>query len=98
METVEELMAKVQEQQERVFEIQRAVEQLEITAFTANSEVTVKLRGNGRFTEVVVDPRAMRYDAETLGALVVEAVNSGLTKLAEATKKKFEPIMGETQA
>jgi len=98
METVEELMAKVQAQQDRVFEIQRSVERLEITGMSGtNGEVTVKLKGTGRFTEVSIDPRVLRYDADTVGALMVEAINDGLAKLAAATKRKFEPIMSEPQ-
>ncbi|MGH3655984.1 MAG: YbaB/EbfC family nucleoid-associated protein, partial [Micromonosporaceae bacterium] len=80
-------------------ELQRSLETMVITAYAADGDVTVKLTGAGRFTEVTLDPRVMRqYDAQTLGDLVLEAVNNGLRKLGEASQQKFAPIIAEGQA
>jgi DNA-binding YbaB/EbfC family protein len=97
METVEELMAKVQEHQDRVFEIQRSIERLEVTGVAGNGDVVVKLRGTGQLTDVTIDDRMLRQGAEAIGMLVVQAVNDGLKKLAETTRRRFEPLSAELQ-
>lgn len=96
---IEDLLAKVQEQQRRIEDIQRSVNAMSITGYAGNGEVTAKLTGGGRFTEISFDQQTMRrYDAETLGALVLEAVNDGLRRLAEASRSKFAPVIAEARA
>jgi DNA-binding YbaB/EbfC family protein len=96
VDTIDDLLAQAQAQQERVMEAQRSLERMDITGEAGNGEVTVRLKGSGRFTEIAVDPGAhRRYDADSLGALVLEAVNDGLRNLGEASRRKFEPLMAE---
>jgi DNA-binding YbaB/EbfC family protein len=99
---IDRLMDQVYEQQRRVMDVQAAVERTEVRGWSRNNEVEVKVRGNGEFTEVSIDPRTMsRYDAETLGQLVLEAVNDGLRKVGEMSAAKFAPIIataGSTDA
>lgn len=91
---VEGLLEQVRKQQEEVARIQRGIEAMEVKGASRNNEVSVKLRGAGRFTEIAIDPQAhRRYDAHELGEIVLEAVNDGLTKLALATKARFAPII-----
>jgi DNA-binding protein YbaB len=98
MQTVEELMAQVQAQQRRIEDIQRSVERMEIIGYSRNGEATATLTGVGQFTEISIDPRAMRrYDAESIGSLVLEAVNDGLSRLTEASRATFEPIIAESR-
>ncbi|GAB2952916.1 YbaB/EbfC family nucleoid-associated protein [Micromonospora polyrhachis] len=95
---IEELMAQVREQQQRIEDIQRSVETMEITGYAGNGDVTVKLKGDGRFTDVSIDPQVLRrYDAQTLGQLVLEAVNDGLAKLAAASEAKYAPLLAEAE-
>jgi len=95
---IEELLAQVREQQRRIEDIQRSVQSMVVTGYAGNGDVTAKLNGAGRFTEISIDPQvARRYDADTLGALVLEAVNDGLTRLAAASQAKFAPILAEAQ-
>ncbi|MFG3697338.1 YbaB/EbfC family nucleoid-associated protein [Micromonospora sp. NPDC047620] len=95
---IEDLLAQVREQQQRIEEIQRSVATMELTAYAGNGDVTVKLKGDGRFTEVTIDPQVLRrYDAQTLGQLVLEAVNDGLAKLAAANEARYAPLLGEAQ-
>ena len=94
---IDGLLEQVRQQQEDVARIQRSVEAMEVKGASRGNEVSVTLRGSGRFTEIAIDPEAQRrFDAENLGGLVLEAVNDGLTKLAEATRARFAPILGET--
>ncbi|GAA1021755.1 MULTISPECIES: YbaB/EbfC family nucleoid-associated protein [Amycolatopsis] len=91
---MDDLLAQVRKQTEEVQRIQRTVEAMEVKAASRQNEVTVTLRGDGRFTSVDIDQRAIReYDARTLSEIVLEAVNAGLQKLAEASSAKFAPVI-----
>lgn len=91
---MDELLAQVRKQTEEVQRIQRTVEAMEVKAASRQNEVTVTLRGDGRFTSVDIDQRAIReFDARTLSEIVLEAVNAGLQKLAEASSAKFAPVI-----
>ncbi|MGW7537272.1 YbaB/EbfC family nucleoid-associated protein [Amycolatopsis sp. NPDC054798] len=91
---MDELLAQVRKQTEEVQRIQRTVEAMEVEAASRQNEVTVTLRGDGRFTSIDIDQRAIReYDARTLSEIVLEAVNAGLQKLAEASSAKFAPVI-----
>jgi len=91
---VDRLLDQVRQQQEQVQRIQRGVEAMEIKGSSRGDEVTVTLRGTGRFTEVSIDQEAVRrYDARTLGEIVLEAVNDGLRKLGEASTARFAPVI-----
>jgi DNA-binding YbaB/EbfC family protein len=91
---MDELLAQVRKQTEEVQRIQRTVEAMEVKAHSRQNEVTVTLRGDGRFTSIDIDPRAIReYDARNLSEIVLEAVNAGLQKLAETSSAKFAPVI-----
>lgn len=88
------LLEKVRRQTDQVHRIQRSVEAMRITGTSRNGEVTVTVQGNGRFTEISIDPETIRrYDARDLGDIVLEAVNDGLHKLAEASSARFAPVI-----
>jgi DNA-binding YbaB/EbfC family protein len=94
MNDIEDLMARVQAQQEEVERIQRSVTQLTVEGYSRNNEVTVRLRGTGRFSEISIDPDAVRaLDAAALGDIVMEAVNDGLQRLGEASAARFAPVV-----
>ncbi|WP_328607649.1 YbaB/EbfC family nucleoid-associated protein [Amycolatopsis sp. NBC_00345] len=91
---MDELLAQVRRQTDEVQRIQRSVEAMEVKAASRQNEVTVVLRGDGRFTSIDIDPRAIReYDARNLSEIVLEAVNAGLQKLAETSSAKFAPVI-----
>jgi DNA-binding YbaB/EbfC family protein len=93
---IEDLLAGIDVQHERVMRIQRTVERMEITGYAGNGEVTVKLRGTAELTEVYLDPQLLRRsDPETVGQLVVQAVNDGMRRLNEVSRREFEPIIAE---
>src|SRR5690349_5788872 len=91
---IEELLAGIDAQHERVWQVRRAVERMEITGYAGDGEVTVKLRGTGQFTQIELDPRWLRRaDPEEVGHLVLRAVNDGIRRLGEASRREFEPII-----
>jgi DNA-binding YbaB/EbfC family protein len=88
------LLAQVRRQTEEVQRIQRSIEAMEVKGHSRGNEVTAVLRGDGRFSAIDIDPEAIRrYDARNLGEIVLEAVNNGLQKLAEASNAKFAPVI-----
>jgi DNA-binding protein YbaB len=91
---VADLLERVRRQTDQVRRIQRGVEAMLVTGTSRNGEVTVTVQGTGRFTEVSIDPETMRrYNARDLGDIVLEAVNDGLHKLAEASSARFAPVI-----
>ena len=91
---VQGLLHQVRLQQEQVQRIQRGVEAMEVKGYSRGNEVTVSLRGSGQFTAIDIDPESMRrYNARDLGDMVLEAVNDGLRKMAEATSARFAPVI-----
>jgi DNA-binding YbaB/EbfC family protein len=88
------LLEKVRQQTDQVQRIQRSVEAMRINGTSRNGEVTVTVQGNGRFTEISIDPETIRRNnARDLGDIVLEAVNDGLHKLAEASSARFAPVI-----
>jgi DNA-binding YbaB/EbfC family protein len=92
--TLEDLLDEVQANTERINEMQRDLESREITGYAGSGEVTVRLLGTGQFVDVYIDPDTYRrYDAETVGTLVLTAVNDGLARLQEASRTIFAPVL-----
>ncbi|MBP2471510.1 DNA-binding YbaB/EbfC family protein [Crossiella equi] len=91
---VDELLERVRRQQAEIERIQASVESMVVEGRSQRDEVTVSVQGTGRLTEVTIDPRVLRQgDARVLGELVVEAVNDGLRKVAEASASRFAPVI-----
>jgi nucleoid-associated protein EbfC len=96
--TLDELLQDVRAQTEHVTELRHQLQTREITGYAGNGEVTVRLLGTGQFVDVSIDPVAYRqYDAETVGTLVLTAVNDGLARLQEASRAIFAPVLDNTE-
>jgi DNA-binding protein YbaB len=85
---------EIERQQKRIEEIERTVMALEVTGRSRRGEVTAVMKGTGQFTRIRIDPNlAGRQTLEAISGLVLEAVNDGMRKLNEATRKRFEPLI-----
>lgn len=94
---MDDLLEQVRVSTERVEDLRRTMAARDITGYAGNGEVTVRLLGSGRFTEIVIDPDTIRrYGVEDVGALVLEAVNDGLRRLNEASQATFAPLIEDT--
>lgn len=88
------LMERVRAQQQEIERIQRGIEVMEVTGSSRGDEVRVTVRGNGQFTDVTIHPEAVaQYDVNELGEIVMEAVNDGLRRVAEACAARFQPVI-----
>jgi DNA-binding YbaB/EbfC family protein len=88
------LLEQVRRQQAEIERIQRGIETMEVTGGSRGNEVQVTMRGNGQVADVAIDPDALRdHDAQELGEIVMEAVNDGLRRVAEATSARFRPVI-----
>jgi DNA-binding protein YbaB len=95
---IDDLVANVQAEHERVAEMQRSLERLETIGRSRNNGVTARLRGT-QLIDIVIDPRvAARYDLKAIGAFVVEAVNDAFQRYAEASRRTFAPYIAEARA
>jgi DNA-binding protein YbaB len=91
---IADIMARIQEQQDAVERVQRAVETMRVDGYSRSNEVTATIQGSGRFTEISIDPDTIRrYDPYDLGAIVLEAVNDAMTRLSEATAVLYAPVL-----
>jgi DNA-binding protein YbaB len=88
------LLDRVRQQTDQVQRIQQGIEAMLVKGNSRNNEVTVTVQGTGRFTEITIDPETMRrFNARDLGDIVLEAVNDGLGKLAQASTARFAPVI-----
>ncbi|HEX3791512.1 MAG TPA: YbaB/EbfC family nucleoid-associated protein [Pseudonocardiaceae bacterium] len=88
------LLDRVRRQADQVQRIQQTVEAMQVTGSSPNNEVTVRLAGTGRFTEILIDPETLRRSGPSeLSDLVLAAVNDGLRKLDEASSARFAPVL-----
>ena len=91
---VNALMERIRDQQADIERLQRELEVLEVVGASRDDEVRVTVRGNGQVVAVDIDESALREnDAYELGQRVLEAVNDGLRRVAEAGSAKFQPMI-----
>jgi len=91
------LLEQAKAQAARIGEVQREVVASTSVGQAANGMITVKVRGNGKVTEVNIDPEAMRYyDAKTLGAAIVEAINDAILRSVMNARDKYTAVMPDT--
>jgi nucleoid-associated protein EbfC len=91
---IADIMERIQEQQDAVERVQRDVEIMRVDGYSRSNEVTATIQGTGRFTAIDIDPDTIRrYDPYDLGAIVLEAVNDAVTRLAEATSALYAPVL-----
>ena len=96
---VNALMERIRDQQADIERIQRELEVMEVVGASRDDEVRVTVRGNGQVVGVDIDDAALREnDAYELGQLVMEAVNDGLRRVAEAGSAKFKPMIDAAES
>jgi nucleoid-associated protein EbfC len=96
---VERLMADVRDQQRHIETVQKEIAATQIKGMAERGLVTVSMNGGGRFTDVTVEPDALRqFDAHLLGQVVLEAIHDGMRQLAALNRERFGPLMDDPEA
>ncbi|MGW1680372.1 YbaB/EbfC family nucleoid-associated protein [Saccharopolyspora sp. NPDC002376] len=92
-----ELVQRLQHQQAEIDRVRQDVDAALVSGCSRNDEVTATVRGNGRFTEIAIDPEILRrYDAHDIGEMVAEAANDALEQLARLAEQQLAPVLGST--
>lgn len=95
---VDDIVAQAERETERIAEVQRALERLEVTGHSRNNGVAAKMRGTGQLVAVTIDPRVLdRYDAKAIGTFVVEAVNDAGRRLGEESQARLAPYIARAR-
>lgn len=89
-----ELMRRLEDQQAEVERIRQDVDSKLVSGYSRGNEVTATVQGTGRFTEISIDPEALRrYDAHDIGTIVAEAANDALDRLAQLAAQRLSPVL-----
>jgi DNA-binding protein YbaB len=75
-------------------QIRAALEQLRVSASSADRSVTVEMAAGGAIVDLRLTQQAMSKTPDTLASTILEAIRLGLTQVAEQTAAKVEPLTG----
>ena len=89
------MMKQVQQMQSEMMEAQEKLKDEVVEASAGGGMVKVKMSGDLRLLEVVIDPQAIDpEDAELLQDMVLAAVNEGIRSAQELATSKLGGIAG----
>ncbi|WP_088289011.1 YbaB/EbfC family nucleoid-associated protein [Kineosporia sp. A_224] len=91
------MVQRAQVQAQQIQDVQREIGVATVTGQAGNGMVSVTVRGTGQITDISIDPDAVRYyDAGTLGAVVLEAVNDGVRRAVTLARDRYAEVMPDT--
>jgi hypothetical protein len=88
------MMQQVQQMQERVAEMQKALDDVVVQGSAGAGMVKVKATAAQRITAIEIDESVMSEDREMLQDLVTAAVNNALDKAREAAGEQAQAQFG----
>jgi nucleoid-associated protein EbfC len=95
MKNLGQMMQKAQEMQQRLADMQAALEQSEIEGQSGGGMVQVTLSGKGFAKKVKIDPKVVDpADPSMLEDLIMAAVNDARGKVDTHVEEKTREIMG----
>jgi DNA-binding protein YbaB len=83
-----------QAQLARYHQIRDVLEQLRVSASSADRSVTVELAAGGAIVDLRLTAKAMSKTPDTLASTILEAIRRGLAEVAERTAAEVEPLTG----
>jgi DNA-binding protein YbaB len=86
-----EAYARVAELAERAKGLQASLTMAGATASGPSGLVTIRVGANGELDELVIDPRAMRFDAETLA----QEIMAGYEEALSESRERMSALLGE---
>ncbi|MFB2834057.1 YbaB/EbfC family nucleoid-associated protein [Floridanema evergladense] len=92
MKELAEAFKKAQQVQEGAKRLQEELEQMEIEGQSQNGLVKVVLNGNQEPKRVEISPEAVAQGAETLSAIVTEAMKDAYKKSTDTMRERMEDL------
>ena len=98
MKNLTQMMKQAQQMQEKMAELQAALEQMTITGSAGGGMVQVTLTGKGAMTQVKIDPSlAVASEIEVLEDLIVAAANDARAKVDSTVAAEMAKLTGGLQ-
>ena len=98
MKNLAQMMKQAQQMQEKMAEMQAALEQLSISGSAGGGMVQVTLTGKGAMTGIKIDPAlAVPAEIEVLEDLVIAAVNDARAKVDGVVAAEMSKLTGGLQ-
>ncbi len=95
MKNLMDMMKQARQLQEKMAEMQAAVEQISRTGTSGAGLVSVTLNGKGTMSAVSIDPSLVKpEEAEILEDLIVAAHADAKSKVEEALQEKMQEMTG----
>lgn len=95
MKNIGQLMKQAQAMQERMSEMQKKLEQIEISGAAGAGLVQVTLNGKGEIRSLKIDPSLVDpQETEVLEDLIVAAFNDAKAKLEAHTAEEMSKVTG----
>lgn len=95
MKNLMDMMKQAKQLQEKMTEMQSAVEEISQTGMAGAGLVSVTLSGKGMMTAIKIDPSLLKEnEAEILEDLIVAAHSDAKSKIEEALQEKMKEMTG----
>ncbi len=93
MGNMQQMIKQAQNMQKQMLKVQEEIAQLKFEGSAGGGLVTVVVTGQQTVEKVVISEKAME-DRELLEDMVLTAINDGMTKSAEESKKRLAAVTG----
>jgi DNA-binding YbaB/EbfC family protein len=98
MKNLGNMMKQAQQMQQRMAEMQQALEGVEVTGASGGGMVQVTLNGKGAMRRVRIDPKLVDpADVGMLEDLIVAAANDAKTKVEAHVQEEMQKLTGGLQ-
>lgn len=93
MGNMQQMIKQAQNMQKQMLKVQEEIAQLKFEGSAGGGLVTVVVTGQQTVEKVTISEKAMD-DRELLEDMVLTAINDGMTKSAEESKKRLAAVTG----
>ena len=94
MKGLQDLMKQASQLQERLGEVQKSLEQIEVAGESGGGLVRVTMTGRHELRAVHLEPSLMREDREVIEDLVAAAVNDAVRRLEQRRRDAMAEVTG----
>ncbi len=91
------LLKQAKKMQQKIEEMQKALETREIDVSSGGGAVQIKINGAGRFLAVKLDPEFLKEDARLVEETLLNAVREAATKAKELNDSEMQRISSAFQ-